>query len=543
MRFVPDTEQTPRFVPDEVAAPAPTAYAGPVVEENPVWTSTGGGAAMGRPRMVNRTNVQAQPRPLESTLAGVTKSAIDPLVATAQLATGGNLGTSQLAQNLDKQADVYYEANPVSYGVGRVAGAVAPAAAITRGAGMIPSFARANPIVQGAALGATSGLITPINTGATGGEMYSDIGQNVALGTALGGAIPAGGQVANMLRGKGPTPQMAQSIQQARDLGYVIPPTQANPSMLNRIMEGVAGKISTAQNASARNQQITNELAAKSLGLPKDTPITPEVITGLRSKAGEAYTNLGLSGQVIADKSYINALDDIAKPYVTAMQGFPDAPPSPVLNLVQSLKSPSFDASSAVEKIKQLRRSADDAFRTGNSDIGSASKKAADAIEGALETHLSKTGQTDLLSKFRDARQLIAKTYTIEKAANTTTGTIDAKKLAAQLQRGKPLSGELKEIAQFSQAFPKASQATEAMGSLPQLSPLDYAAGLLGGVSTTGGLGAAAILARPALRAAALSSPVQNRLIPSTAAPFLTENQRNLARILTLQGVQGATNE
>jgi hypothetical protein len=513
------------------------------VEENPVWASTGGGAAMGRPRMVNRTNVQAQPRPLESALAGVTKSAIDPLVATAQLATGGNLGTSQLAQNLDKQADVYYNANPISYGTGRVAGAVAPAAAITRGAGMIPSFARANPILQGSAIGATSGLITPINTGETGTNMYGDVAQNVAIGTALGGAIPAVTSLPSMLRGQGPSPQMAQSIQQARDLGYVIPPTQANPSMLNRAMEGIAGKISTAQNASARNQQITNELAAKSLGLPKDTPITPEVITNLRTTAGNAYTNLGLSGQVIADKSYINALDDIAKPYLTAMQGFPDSPPSPVINLVQSLKSPSFDASSAVEKIKQLRTSADDAFRTGNSDIGRASKKAADAIEGALETHLNKTGQTDLLNKFRDARQLIAKTYSIEKAANTTTGTIDAKKLAAQLQRGKPLSGELKEIAQFSQAFPKASQATEAMGSLPQLSPLDYAAGLLGGVSTTGGLGAAAIMARPALRAAALSSPVQNRLISSTAAPYLTQNQRNLAQLLTLQGVQGATNE
>ena len=161
MRFVPDTQQAPRFVPDEVAIPTSTAYAGPVIEENPVWTSTGGGAAMGRPRMVNRTNVQATPRPLESALAGATKSVIDPLVATAQLATGGNFGTSQLAQNLDKQADVYYEANPVSYGAGRVAGAVAPAAAITKGAGMIPSFARANPYIQGAAVGAASGAMIP----------------------------------------------------------------------------------------------------------------------------------------------------------------------------------------------------------------------------------------------------------------------------------------------------------------------------------------------------------------------------------------------
>jgi hypothetical protein len=91
MKFVPDTQQAPRFVPDEVVKPTSTAYAGPVIEENPVWQSTGGGAAMGRPRMVNRTNVQAQPRPLESALAGVTKSAIDPIVATAQLATGGTV--------------------------------------------------------------------------------------------------------------------------------------------------------------------------------------------------------------------------------------------------------------------------------------------------------------------------------------------------------------------------------------------------------------------------------------------------------------------
>jgi hypothetical protein len=80
------------------------------------------------------------------------------------------------------------------------------------------------------------------------------------------------------------------------------------------------------------------------------------------------------------------------------------------------------------------------------------------------------------------------------------------------------------------------------MVDLPQLSPLDYLAGVVGGVST-GGAGAGAILARPALRAAALSSPVQNRLIPSTAAPFLTPTQRNLATLLTLQGVQGVTNE
>jgi hypothetical protein len=542
MAFVPDTQQAPRFVPDEVAKPASTTYDGPTVEEYPQWESTGGGAAMGRPRRVNRTNVQAEPRPLESTLAGATKSVVDPLVAGAQIVTGGKLGTSELAKKLDKEADVYYEANPVSYGAGRVAGAVLPATAVTKPLGMIPSFAKASPIVQSGVVGATSGLMTPVNTGETGADLYGNVAQNVALGTAFGSAMPAIGKIPSMFAGKAPAPQMQQAVKEARDLGYVIPPTQANPSLLNRIIEGTAGKLSTAQNASARNQEITNRLTAKSLGLPEDTVITPQVLSSLRNTAGQAYDQLGNIGVIMPNKSYYDQLDNIKKPFVATQQSFPNQTPSPVINLVNSLKTDFFDSSSAIEKIKQLRTQADDAFRTGNTEVGRAAKQAATALENAIEDHLTTTKQTDLLGKFRDARQLIAKTYTVEKAANQTTGTIDAKKLAAQLQKGKPLSGELKSVAQFSQAFPKASQATEPMGSLPQFSPLDYFAGLVGGVST-GGLGAGAVLARPALRSLALSSPVQNRLLPTPSTVTLTPEQRNLARLLTLQGFQGATNE
>lgn len=542
MKFVPDTVQPLQFVPDEVAKPASTAYAGPTVEEYPQWESTGGGAAMGRPRRVNRINVQAEPRPLESALAGATKSVVDPLVAGAQIVTGGKLGTSELAKKLDKEADVYYEANPVSYGTGRVAGAVLPATAVTKPLGMIPSFAKANPIVQSGVVGATSGLMTPVNTGETGADLYGNVAQNVALGTAFGSAIPALGKIPSMFAGKAPAPQMQQAVKEARDLGYVIPPTQANPSLLNRIIEGTAGKLSTAQNASARNQEITNRLTAKSLGLPEDTVITPQVLSSLRNTAGQAYDRLGNIGVIMPNKSYYDQLDNIKKPFVATQQSFPNQTPSPVINLINSLKTEFFDSSSAIEKIKQLRTQADDAFKTGNTDVGRAAKQAATALENAIEDHLTTTKQTDLLGKFRDARQLIAKTYTVEKAANQTTGTIDAKKLAAQLQKGKPLSGELKSVAQFSQAFPKASQAIEPMGSLPQFSPLDYFAGLIGGVST-GGLGAGAVLARPAMRSLALSSPVQNRLLPTPSTVALTPEQRNLARLLTLQGFQGATNE
>jgi hypothetical protein len=520
-----------------VTVSAPTQ---PVVEEYPQWASTGGGAAVGRPRRIDRTNVQAQPRPLESAMAGITKSFIDPLVAGAQIVTGGNLGTSDLAQRLDQESKVYSEANPMSYMGGRVAGAFLPAAAVAKPIGAIPSFARANPVVQGTALGATSGLMTPVNTGATGAEMYGDVAQNVGFGAGGGAVLGSVPVVADMLRGQKPNPMVLNQVQQARDLGYVIPPTQANPSITNRIIEGISGKVSTAQNASLRNQEVTNRLTAQSLGLPEDTVITPEVLQNLRRTASDSYKNLGLTGRVKTSSKFIQALDEI-EPYKNAKAASKDfvSPESqPIIDVIDSLKSPSFDVSSAVSKIALLRNDADKAFRAGDSALGKTNKDASKVLENTIENYLANTKQTDLLQKFKDARQLIAKTYSVEKALNQTTGTVDAKKLAAQLQKGKPLSAELKSVAEFGQTFPKAVQTPEQMGSLPQFSPIDYFAGLIGG-GTTGPAGATAALARPALRSMALSQPVQNRLVPSP----MNAEQRNLARLLTLQGFQGVTNE
>ena len=164
----------------------------PVSESN--FAETGGGAAMGRPMRNVRLNVQETPRPLESFMAGVTKSAIDPLMAGAQLVTGGRGGVSGAVQRLAQEAEDYSQANPASYMGGRIGGAVLPAAGIAKGVGAIPSFARANPYVQGAALGAASGSMMPEETGLTGAPMYQQMGENVVTGGAIGAAIPVVGR-------------------------------------------------------------------------------------------------------------------------------------------------------------------------------------------------------------------------------------------------------------------------------------------------------------------------------------------------------------
>lgn len=156
---------------------------------------TAGGAATGRPINRGQRNIQETPRPLESFAAGVTKSAIDPLLGGAQMVTGGRRGVSEAVKRLAEEAEVYSEANPASYGTGRVGGVLLPAVGMSRAIGMIPSFSRVNPYVSSAVIGsgtgAVSGGLQPVETGETGMPMYEEMGRNARTGAMIGAPVGA----------------------------------------------------------------------------------------------------------------------------------------------------------------------------------------------------------------------------------------------------------------------------------------------------------------------------------------------------------------
>jgi hypothetical protein len=446
-------------------------------------------------------------------------------------ATGGQIGSYLL---------------PFS-GAQKAVSAVGNVPAVQKMTSMIPSFAKATG--QQAAIGGALGYgLTPDEQNREEAALY---------GGAFGAATPAIGKVINyvgdIIRG----PQASKGIQEAaKDVvqsGYTIPPTQVKPSLLNRVIEGIAGKTTTAQNASFINQQVTNRLSAKALGLPEDTVISPELLKTIRTDAGQAYENLRLSGRVKTSPKFVQALDNI-EPYrdaKAASADFVSPEAKPIIDAIDSLKTPSFDVKSAVSKINLLRDNADEAFNQGKSLLGRANREASEVLENTIENYLANTKQTELLDKFREARQTIAKTYSVENALNPKTGTVDARKLATQLRDKKPLTGELKEIGEFGAAFPKAAQPVEGMGSLTQISPIDYfasaglgSAGAYTGDPQNAALGLAAGLIRPAFRSAALSQPIQQGLTRQQMQNASPE-ARNLAKMLMLQGATkyGASQE
>lgn len=429
--------------------------------------------------------------------------------------------------------------------VGSVVGHVAAAAPTM----LVPG---ANTYTGATALGALFGGATTdgdlmerakgAGFGAAGGAAGKGLGDVVGAGAskfaASRAAKAAEKQAANATRDA--------TLTAGRDAGYVVTPSQAGQGgLVNSLLEGLGGKIKTAQSASLKNQEVTNRLARESLLLPENTPLTPETFKSVREAASKAgYEPLRNAGVIAADSQLGTDLAAIAQASRGASKSFPGLgakQAEEVEAIVQSLSRRQFDAGDAIDATKILRESAEKAYAGGDKQLGKAYRGASDALEAQIERSLASTGQQQLLDTFREARKLIAKSFSAEKAA--TAGNVSAPKLAAQLSKGKPLSGELKTAAEFAQAFPKSAQQGVAV---PAFSPLDMFAGGAGLGSGNPAL-AALFAARPVARSVLLNQGYQRAMINPTyetsaltrSAPAVldTELARALARI---GGVTGA---
>ena len=479
-------------------------------------------------------------RPFESAQANDARRAnLDPSIAAFTGADPASTGykTMKLGAEIAGTAGA---GGAIAQGVSRLAPAAVTAAprvaqlleAIKSGGFTLGSPAATTLAGKAADLG-----VRTLGGAISGGSMAGllDPGQ-AKVGALVGGALPGATQAAglgtnwlgSLIRGPQKSADAITAIKEARNAGYVIPPTQANPTLLNRTLEGFSGKLTTAQNASARNADVTNKLANRALGIADDVKLTPDILNDVRKTAGQAYENIRGAGTVTVDPTFDKAITDIATKYKTAVPSFPGLGKTnmhgqsvdEIADLVKAMQSSKqFDSSETIDAIRMLRETADKAFRSGDKTLGKANKAAAGALEDLLGRHVETLGNGPLLDSFQQARQLIAKTYSVEKAMNTTTGSVDARKLGSMLSKGKPLSGELRQAGEFANRFPKAAQAVEGMGSLPQTSPLDWAAGGTISAMTANPLALLAVAGRPAARALTMSNFVQNNLAnPQTSS-------------------------
>jgi hypothetical protein len=445
-------------------------------------------------------------------LAGVGKAFADLGRGAGQLV--GAVSREDVAQARALDAPL------MATGGGKVGEFVGKAAPLAAAATMAPVLAT----VKGAgALGAAAGLLEPsTSTGETLGNVALG-GVAGAAGQKLGNVVAdklAGRAAAGLTQAQAAQAGNAQRLASARNAqasGYVVPPSDIQPQ--GRIVEalgGLAGKIKTAQVASAKNQRVTDKLARRAVGLNEGDELTRQVLGGIRQQAGQAYDQFRTVGAVQADKAYMQALDDVQRTMQGAVKSFPGLKNDAVTGLIETMRKPSFDAGDAIDATKVLREMADKAYASGDKQLGKAYKSVSGALEDVLERNLQ-SKSPDAVKEFRNARQLIAKTYTVEKALTDGTGSVNAQALVRDLKKGR-LSGDLKTIAETADTFKPAMQFLRE--SPKDLSPLDWgAAGV--GLAGSGGnpLAALGLVARPAVRSALLTGPAQRRAMNPLSLP------------------------
>jgi hypothetical protein len=395
--------------------------------------------------------------------------------------------------------------------------------------GIQKSLASATPRALAQAAPRTVTAAQNVGTAALSGGITSGAAQLANTGTInpaqLGNEMAAGALMSAPVAGVGAmtTPrqpaQLNQSqrvAQQAIAEGATLPPTQVNPSYINRIIEGISGKQQTSQIASVKNQQLVNDQARKALKLAPDVEITPLVLQQFRDEKGLAYDALRANPAYYADKKFFQDLNK----ETTRLQSMKTLDTSAELELLNNLKVLNFTGDELVNSIKRLRNSSQTnsspLATAKNKDLGQAQKFAAQQLEALADRNLKNFNQPDVLDNFKQARQDIAKSYTIQKALNATTGNVSGADLGNLARQGRIVPAELQTLANAAGAYPTAFQNVARIGSVPGFSPLDVGTAGVAAAAAGNPTLLASAAARPTLRSIAVSPRFQRNMLPNT---------------------------
>lgn len=368
-----------------------------------------------------------------------------------------------------------------------------------------------------------------------------------ALGSPLGRA--AANRSANLRSLQAQNAQRDAVIQQAQSAGYAFPPSQVDlsgSSLINSALEKLGGKAATQQAASLKNAGVTQNLIKGDFGIAPDAPINPDVLENIRNGAGSAYEAVKNTPSIIPDPAFAATARQIFAPYEAQLAQFPQSGRNTQIENLQNdvnaiANQPAVNPAPVIEQIKQLRT---DGFANKNKPndpatnaVGRVQLSTANALEDLIDRNLAATGNDSLLQDYRDARTLIAKTYSAQNAMNPVTGNVDANVLAKALKKGKPLSGGMLTAAQTASVAPQAMRDTNSAAGISKLDATMSIGSVLASIASHNpwvAMGALAPVGASAARAGILSGPYQrvmaqpnystgllSRLFENTANPTL----------------------
>lgn len=260
-----------------------------------------------------------------------------------------------------------------------------------------------------------------------------------------------------------------ETLREGQAQGFVVTPGSVTPTVGNILLERIGGKTRVEQLAGVRNQQVTDSLARRAIGLPDDAPLTRDAMRDIRAQEYAAgYAPLANIGRVVADADFKQALQDVTNAFTGASKSFKGAAPQDVQKLIKPYSVADFDAADAIAATRTLRENARNNFQKGEGALARAQIAVSNALEGQLERSLQAANNpqaTALLDGFRNSRKRMAVSHAVEDAIVEGTGSVDARKLASDFQKGKLLTGELETAAKFANTFRRVVTTPGAVGT------------------------------------------------------------------------------
>ena len=345
-----------------------------------------------------------------------------------------------------------------------------------------------------------------------------------------------------------PLTKQQRAMQEVRQEGYRVFPTQARPAVINNLLEGWAGSASTGKELSIKNQPITNNKIKRGLGIDPLSDVDYASIDAVINREGQAYNAVReVPLQMKLTDNFLKAADEVGGGGTEASKRFPGQaserwPGQFKLPELQALKTDLMKAEGAtpneiIDLVRRLRKNGSTLLKSKDDPtkaaLGEANRKAADALDALMDKNLQDNGYGGLVDRYQQARKTIAQAYDIRASTNDFTGNVDAGHLL-KLSEKRPFTDYLRDIAQAASVSKKGMRTPEQVGGHPGLSSLEgsiAAAEMLSGKIPAG----SAFLLRPMIAKIISSEAYQKAFVDKKGIPPALA--KRLTQLMVLSGL------
>jgi hypothetical protein len=349
------------------------------------------------------------------------------------------------------------------------------------------------------------------------------------------------------------TAQQAESAKRGIEAGMQYSPAQMTGSRTGRMLEEGLKAMPLSGGPFAElaraNQNVVNEVAAKAVGLPSGTEITPAVMKSAYDDAFKNYSALTQVPKTTLDVDFRNSMDkilyDLGK--LPASQRGEDV--NKAIKIIQEYKgftNKPIDGDTMYQGLKAISDNLFQASKEGKITTGAYSQLRSE-FENAIERKLQSGNLNvapDVLDQFKSGRSTLANWFTVDKALDPNTGLVSGPKLATALARKSDYGmrgTEMEAAAMGSKAVPNVlpssgtTERAEATGLIKKVAGLPA---MLGGGATgaitqdpyMAALGAAAAEGIPYIASKALTSEPVRSIVARRQLGAVSPDEGLLAR-------------